>query len=380
MSDLALRRKRFGSEDDENNRRSDSKKYFSDTQQVIHNQLQSLRRSDGKYKKDDIIKILENIINDKKVHKKNLKYINSIKDKLYDSRISTDQAIEELKNLTTSISTEKFVDDYLKTTQAQDFKYRKGYEELAKTLTPQLEYFTASSQSLHEILEKIVSEIVQDKIKLGELKNERFQLMNKLKTFNEKIEVIKTGYRRVTTENSNLYKAFEQQQEEITQLQIDLHEQKNINNQYRNITRSLTDKRRAILNKVDSMSRMLSNVDNRMKYQLENFMPQLKTAEIEQLEKSLYGGGDFDPEEKKKINEILEKLDITRDTLYAINLFYNKKIKKKYELISFANILDIDVPLIKNISKIDLLELICKRLKVLTKKEASFIKNMDFFK
>lgn len=342
---------------------------------IVSTAINKLQKKDNKYTYDSIMGAIKYITEHKNTTNLNKKYIQKIANDFKNNKITADQLVADIESFagTPEANINKLVDDFLKSKQIQGFKIKKGLDVLKGEISAPLRALTSETSSLHEILEKVISEIIKDKVEIKQINDSKFEMERELGTIKEKMNNFKVGYKRLTEENSKLYDVNAQIIDENERLKTKLFEEDTKNKQYQELTTDLIDRKKAVRRKVDSFTNMLSKIDNKMGYQLKDFLPSIKPADFDSLVQEQSGGSG---KQSKYINSIMKKLKVEKDMLVVLSALYNKKVKKRTELFLISQLLDLNLK--PSTTKQVLLENILKKLKPLSKTEVEFLKKYEF--
>lgn len=286
--------------------------------------------------------------------------------------------IEKRFNLTKDAddNIDKIVSELLKNSNIKNIAYQHGLKKLKGDISPQLSFFADKSSDIITILERVVNEIVSDKIKIRELESEKNNLEGSMTSLKNTFENIKSGYKTILDENRNLYKLNQEVISENENMKTEVIDKSNIAQQYEDITKDIITKKKFTEKKIENMTNMLNKINYSLEDELKNLSPDIDQASLEQIIDSfgIDGGG---VSNLKRETSIMKKLNISnKDILYAIGYFYNKELKKKNELYSLLNILDIEYTTKESMKS--LTSLLLKRFKKLSKQDIEYLKQKDF--
>ena len=271
---------------------------------------------------------------------------------------------------------DKVISSLLKDSNIKNIAFKHGLKKLKGDLSPQLSFFADKSSDIITILERVVNEIVTDKLKIRELEANKGGLEKNLAVLKSDFDNVKSGYKVILDENRNLYAQNREVIGENENMKTQVMDKTSIAKQYEDITKDIITKKKFTEKKIENMTSMLNKINYSLEDELQNLSPNIDQASLEQIIDTLgiTGGGSTN---LKRETVIMKKLDIrNKDILYAIGYFYNKEFKKKNELYSLLNILDIKYDPKESMKKLTLLLL--KKFKKLSKQDISYLMKKDF--
>ena len=299
--------------------------------------------------------------------------------------------LEKLKKNEANLSPEQIYDEFQKETKDSSFglevvkkilsdnrfknlKHRTALEGLGKDISRQLEFFKSRSDSVSNMLEQIVNEIVKDKVKLRTMEEERMLVKRDMEEMNTKFNNMKRGYQNLLKDNEDLMSLNREliDDNERTKTDLNLKDQKN--KQYEELTKKIFDSRGKTERKIQRMAGMLDAIDGAMGRQLTSFgaTETIDPNLLNVLEEDMQGGSAKNHMMEKGILKKIDS-DDQRD-IELLSAFYNLKFKTKSDMHTLLFALGIEFTL-KDTKK-DMLNKVIKKTKKLSKKEVNYLKKL----
>lgn len=349
----------------------DRSSYTSDNKNKIQTTFTSVEEV-----KTEIEKYIEANKNDKKkLSQEDIDSLNKLKEN--PKKLSPQKLYEQFKEMTTTPTqdfTEKVVKNIMADKRFKNLQNRTILEGIGSDISKQLNFFTSKTDKVSKMLEDIVTEIVNDKIKIKEMEQSKQTIERDLQELANKFENVKTGYQRVLKDNEDLMKlnqaVIDQDERNKTELQSTLEK----NKKYQDLTRNIFESRNRTQKKLQRMTGLLGAIDGAMGRQLLSFSETeaINPDLLSTLDDDLSGGSAKNHLMEKKILQKLDSDDVK--DIEILSAFFNNQFKTKTELhtLLFA----LEIPFETKNSKKELLNKVIAKTKKLSKKDVEYIKNL----
>lgn len=265
--------------------------------------------------------------------------------------------------------------DIMTTANISNLRYRNIIQNINQKISAPLASILSKTDDTSVILDDLIAHIINDKILITKLEDEKKDYVSNTEEIKRKYDNLRDNYKEVLNDRNLIENSGTQVINDLNNVKIEKNKSENDYKELTSRTRKILTGKNHMNKKLENMKSLLhtinSNLDNQIKASMQNGSEKFDEIVDEMASEGLEGGGSNVNLERR----IIDKLKLShRDIIYSLSAFYNKNTKTKRKITTLCFILNIDCDVKQNIKTTT--EKILKKLKVLTKKEVEYIKNI----